>query len=94
MLDVRTMTFTPGPSMRSKRYDCAAVPLDARHRLVIGGRYENFKLKKTEILDIETMEFRDGPEFNEGRSGFGAVDDEAAGRGSSFDTLMRRRGGG
>jgi hypothetical protein len=78
VLDLDTMTFLRGPTMRTARVGCAAVLLsgDSRRRccLVIGGKDVNH-LNTTEVLDLETMEFTDGPAMLAGRTGCVAVAD-------------------
>jgi hypothetical protein len=74
------MAFVPGPSMGSVRYFCAAVPVDARHVLVIGGMDSaNTPWATTELLDVATMEFEPGPTMQVGRIGIAAVRLDAAG---------------
>ena len=85
VLDLDTMAFSRGPTMRAARRGCAAVvPLggDSRGRcLVIGGVGEYGKrVNTTEVLDLETMEFTDGPAMLVGRSGCAAVADDAGDR--------------
>jgi hypothetical protein len=84
VLDLDTMTFSPGPTMHASRSMCAAVPLggDSRGRcLVIGGLDEDRKaVNTTEALDLETMEFTDGPAMLTGRYGIAAVTDDAGDR--------------
>jgi hypothetical protein len=83
VLDLNTMTFSPGPTMRTGRYGCAAVPLGGDSRqscLVIGGFDEDkSKVSTTEMLDLETMEFTDGPAMLAERGGCAAVADDAGG---------------
>ena len=83
VLDLDTMTFSRGPTMRAARNGCAAVPLggDSRGRcLVLGGTDEGgFETKTTEVLDLETMEFTDGPAMLDEREGCAAVADRDAG---------------
>jgi hypothetical protein len=68
ILDVRTMAFAPGPSMASVRDGCAAVPVDARHVLIIGGQDSSeTTLATTELLDVATMAFAPGPPMQTGR---------------------------
>ena len=55
--------------MRSPRAGCAAVTLDERRILVAGGANKNDgRLKTTELLDIGTMQFTDGPEMGSRRA--------------------------
>jgi hypothetical protein len=80
VLDVRTMSFAPGPSMGSARAFCAAVRVDARHVLVIGGQDSvPTALATTELLDVATMEFSPGPTMTTARSGAAAARLDAAG---------------
>ena len=89
VLDLDTMEFSPGPTMRMGRYACAAVLLgdvDSRRRclLVMGGIFpddDGVKRNTTEVLDLETMEFTGyGPAMLAERRGFAAVADDAGGR--------------
>jgi hypothetical protein len=84
LLDLDTMAFSPGPTMRAARWCCVALPLggDSRGRcLVIGGSStDNTRLDTTEVLDLETMEFTDGPAMLAGRLGCVAVADDAGDR--------------
>mmetsp|Transcript_6116 Transcript_6116/g.21617 ORF Transcript_6116/g.21617 Transcript_6116/m.21617 type:complete len:145 (+) Transcript_6116:1-435(+) len=74
VLDVRTMAFAPGPSMRSARWRCAALAVDAQHVLVLGGRdSENTPLATTELIDTVTMEFSPGPVMQARRAEFAAA---------------------
>lgn len=61
VLNLSTMSFTPGPSMQSKRGGCAIVPLDSQRFLVIGGRVGSETLATTEVLDLDEMRFHPGP---------------------------------
>jgi hypothetical protein len=60
-----TKAFTAGPTMATARLGCAAVRLDARRVLVVGGAGGGGSYKgalyTTEILDLETMRFSAGP---------------------------------
>jgi hypothetical protein len=62
--DGTTEAFTVAPTMATARMRCAAVRLDARRVLVVGGTgrlsYAG-ALDTTEILDLETMRFSAGP---------------------------------
>ena len=49
VLDIATMTFTAGPVMGSARFVCAAVPLDSKHILVVGGADHDQHLATTEV---------------------------------------------
>jgi hypothetical protein len=88
VLDLDTMKFSPGPTMRTARYGCAAVPLgggNSRRRccLVIGGVDDEkytLALSTTEVLDLETMKFTDGPAMLTERAEFAAVADDAGDR--------------
>jgi len=61
ILDVRTMAFAPGPSMTSVRWGFAAVPVDDRHVLFIGGQGSSGAFTSTELLDVSAMDFEPGP---------------------------------
>eukprot|EP00403_Amphidinium_massartii_P005607 CAMPEP_0178377320 /NCGR_PEP_ID=MMETSP0689_2-20121128/3858_1 /TAXON_ID=160604 /ORGANISM="Amphidinium massartii, Strain CS-259" /LENGTH=196 /DNA_ID=CAMNT_0019997371 /DNA_START=79 /DNA_END=665 /DNA_ORIENTATION=+ len=61
MLDLQTMTFTPGPSMTAARTSLAAGNLDARRLLLVGGSSGTAEISSTEILDLATMKFSPGP---------------------------------
>jgi hypothetical protein len=79
VLDVRTMSWAPGPSMRSARAYCAAVQVDAQHVLVIGGNGSaTTVLATTEVLDVAMMEFAPGPTMPSARSGIAAARFDAA----------------
>jgi hypothetical protein len=84
VLDLDTMTFSRGPTMRAARLGCTAVPLggDSRRRcLVIGGSDKGgIQVNTTEVLDLETMEFTDGPAMLAEREGCAAVADDAGDR--------------
>jgi hypothetical protein len=87
VLDLDTMpAFSRGPTMRVARWGCAAVRLggDSRRRclLVIGGLGPDraIRLKTTEVLDLETMEFADGPAMLAEHAGCAAVADDAGDR--------------
>jgi UDP-N-acetylglucosamine:LPS N-acetylglucosamine transferase len=74
------MAFAPGPPMSSARWFCAAVPVDARHVLVIAGQESaTTELATTELLDVATMEFSPGPTMLNARGGVAAVRLDAAG---------------
>jgi hypothetical protein len=81
VLDLDTMIFSSGPTMLTGRFGCAAVLLggDSRGRcLVVGGSDEDGgKVNTTEVLDLETMEFTEGPAMLAGRAGCAAVADDA-----------------
>jgi spermidine synthase len=65
--------------MSSPRSDCAAVKVDARHVLVIGGQDSAYaRLASTELLDVATMEFEPGPALRTGRYACACVKLEAA----------------
>jgi hypothetical protein len=73
VLHLDTMAFSRGPTMCTARLGCAAVPLgggDSRGScLVIGGSDEGgVKLNTTEVLNLETMEFTEGPTMLTGRT--------------------------
>jgi hypothetical protein len=75
------MAFAPGPSMGSARDDCAAVPIDAQHVLIIGGLDASDKaLATTEVLDVAAMEFALGPTMPARRSECAATRLDVAGR--------------
>jgi hypothetical protein len=60
--------------MGSARYECAAVHVDARHVLVIGGQEpRNTALATTELLNVATMEFEPGPTMQTPRGSVAAV---------------------
>jgi hypothetical protein len=83
VLDIDTMAFSRGPTMRMARFGCAAVATgggDSRHYLVVGGYDDGKKLNTTEVLDIETMEFTDGPAMLTNRTGCAALADDAGDR--------------
>ena len=62
VLDAKTTTFVPGPSMQTRRLGCAAVLLPGERRvLVIGGYDGSTHHATTDILDIDTMTFAPGP---------------------------------
>merc|ERR1740139_989584 len=66
VLDLTTMSFRLGPEMISSRAYCAVAWLGPRHILVLGGVPDSDldglgRLDKTEVLDLETMEFTAGP---------------------------------
>jgi len=68
------MSFAPGPSMSSQRDGCAAVPVDAQHVLIIGGRdTSESALATTELLDVAALEFSPGPTMQTGRNRMAAV---------------------
>ena len=46
VLDLETMQFVPGPTMRNARSGCAALSIDKERVLVIGGSYS----ASTEVL--------------------------------------------
>ena len=80
LFNLGTMTFEPGPQMLSPRGGCAAVVLDARRILIIGGNsdsisfgYDGTNLATTEVLDIGTMAFAPGPSMQTRRWGCAAV---------------------
>jgi hypothetical protein len=86
VLDLGTMAFSRGPTMRTARYGCAAVLMggggDSRRRcLVVGGYDEDeSEVSATEVFDLETMEFTGhGPAMLAGRGGCAAVADHDAG---------------
>lgn len=59
--DLMRMSFRPGPRLASQRRECAAVMLDSRRLLVLGGYDGSHFLNTTEILDVETNKFIAGP---------------------------------
>jgi hypothetical protein len=62
--------------MISARSECAAVPVDARHVLIIGGWDSSITSTvsaTTELLDLATMEFVPGPTMQTARGGPAAV---------------------
>jgi len=60
--------------MSSERSFCAAVSVDARHVLLIGGKNESEKaVATTELLDVATMEFAPGPAMRTARYSCAAV---------------------
>jgi hypothetical protein len=69
--------ITVGPTMGSAREGCAAVQLDARRVLVVGGSDEYVSyagsLDTTEILDLEAMRFSAGPTMLSKRFGCAVV---------------------
>jgi hypothetical protein len=72
VLDLESMTFTPGPRMyserRSERVGCTAIRLDAHRCLVVGGQDRNGKpFSSSEVLDIATMTFTAGPKLGTAR---------------------------
>jgi hypothetical protein len=68
------MAFAPGPSMGSARWQCAAVAVDARHVLVLGGNGSaGTKSATTELLDVAMMEFAPGPTMQARRADFAAA---------------------
>jgi hypothetical protein len=68
------MSFAPGLSMGSARSFCAAVPVDAQHVLVLGGRdSSDTALATTELLDVATLIFSPGPAMQARRVGLAAV---------------------
>jgi hypothetical protein len=87
VLDLDTMAFSRGPTMRTERDGCAAVllgPGDSRRRqylVVFGGADDDdSELRTTEVLDLEMMEYTDWPRMLALRSGCAAVADAAGDR--------------
>jgi hypothetical protein len=86
VLDLDTMAFSHGPTMRTARWGCAAVLLgggDSRRRclVVIGGSDDDdLEVNTTEVLDLETMEFTEGPVMLAEREGCAAVADDTGDR--------------
>jgi hypothetical protein len=74
ILDVRTMAFAPGPFMGSARAYLAAVAVDQRHVILVGG-YDSasMPLATTKVLDVVSMEFSPGPQMQARRAGFSAA---------------------
>jgi hypothetical protein len=71
VLDVRTMGL-------ARRY-CAAVQVDAKHIIVIGGQdSSSTPLATTELLDVATMAFEPGPTMQTARSNIAAIYLDAA----------------
>ncbi|KAJ1459185.1 hypothetical protein M885DRAFT_511678 [Pelagophyceae sp. CCMP2097] len=69
LLDLATMSFTPGPKMLEPRMGCAAIVLENGNVLVLGGQDdEGDSLQTTEILDLKTMHFTTGPLLQTPRS--------------------------
>jgi len=69
ILHLSTLTLTPGPKLQSTRSGCAAVALDARRILVVGGQSDSICLSSTEILSLDTMVFTPGPAMAAPRQG-------------------------
>jgi len=86
ILDVRTMSFAPGPSMGSTRRFCATVPVDAQHVLVVGGKNESSStllatMATTELLDVAMLEFSPGPTMQRAHKNAATARLDAAGDG-------------
>ena len=62
-------TFTPGPEMNRRRYNCAAVKSGQRV-VVFGGPGDG---RTTEVLDLNTNAFTEGPNMLHGRVGCAAI---------------------
>ena len=69
LFNLDTMSFVRGPAMLSRRFEFAAVALDAHRVLVVGGNTPPTPgLKTSEILDLNTLRFRPGPTLQSKRS--------------------------
>ena len=73
ILDISSMTFSAGPRLLTARMGCAAVALDDRRVMVIGGFSDGEHLTTTEVLDLATMSWTPGPEMRTARVYHGAV---------------------
>ena len=76
ILDLETMTYRAGPEMREARAENVVVPLDGvppfNHRALVVGA-AGPALASTEILNIETMKWGDGPDMTTARGGMAVL---------------------
>eukprot|EP00434_Breviolum_minutum_P006445 symbB.v1.2.005689.t1/scaffold334.1/size226555/12 len=68
LVDPVTLKVIPGPKMGTRRNACAAVRLDAKRLLIIGGSDDSSELDSTELLDLERMVFSVGPKMGTRRN--------------------------
>ena len=71
ILNIETMTFSPGPVMSLGRSSCAVVSLPGSV-LVVGGCDGRGALNATEALSLQTMSFSAGPAMRMARIGCAA----------------------
>ncbi|KAJ1448670.1 hypothetical protein M885DRAFT_623227 [Pelagophyceae sp. CCMP2097] len=74
ILDLRTMKFSPGPKMQSRRNECGGVVVDDNHVLIVGGNDSTMLPTATsELLNLRSMEFQVGPAMQTPRCGCSVV---------------------